>query len=151
MIQQAGPDDCWPWLGSRNRKGYGRFDYTTANGATKLAHRIALEFHTHRRIPADVMVLHSCDNPACCNPAHLRLGTAADNAADRDNKGRQASGEAHGRAKLTEEQVRQIFADSRSAKLVAADFGIHRNKVYEIRSGIAWKHLGLCQECAKPL
>jgi len=72
------------WSGSRGRDGYGSIH---VGPQTILTHRLAWEL-AHGPIPDGLCVLHHCDNPPCCNPAHLWLGTPADNAADRDAKGR---------------------------------------------------------------
>jgi hypothetical protein len=70
---------CRPWMGSRNRKGYGHVNL--------YMHRLAWEL-VNGPVPSSLLVLHRCDNPPCCNPDHLFLGTHADNAADRTRKGR---------------------------------------------------------------
>lgn len=76
--------ECWVWTGSRGSGGYGKVRY---QGALCFAHRLAWEL-THGPIPPGMSVCHSCDNRPCCNPAHLWLGTYADNMHDRDRKGR---------------------------------------------------------------
>jgi hypothetical protein len=75
---------CWPWNGTRNLAGYGRF---WLDGSRHGAHRISVLIAT-RKWAGGLFVLHSCDNPPCCNPAHLRIGTAADNAQDASSRGR---------------------------------------------------------------
>lgn len=81
--------DCWPWLGTRHGKGgYGSVKRGPAIAGNALAHRIAYTL-THGSIPVGLHVLHRCDNRLCCNPAHLFVGTNADNMRDRDAKGRQ--------------------------------------------------------------
>jgi len=85
------PFECWPWLAAVRRKdeGYGAF---WINGHHQPASRIAYSLIFHN-VPINLQVCHHCDNPSCCNPEHLFLGTNIDNVQDRDKKGRGASGE----------------------------------------------------------
>ncbi len=82
-VRRGAPDECWPWEGNR-RNGYGVFVFGRKAHA---AHRFAFEV-VHGDVPGGLGVLHSCDNPPCCNPAHLWAGTQIENIADRDAKGR---------------------------------------------------------------
>lgn len=82
----AGPESCWPWTKSRRDFGYGRMAFA---GTVESANRIAWRL-TNGDIPNGLLVLHSCDNPPCCNPKHLFLGTHEDNFADMVSKGRGA-------------------------------------------------------------
>lgn len=75
---------CWEWKRGKTPAGYGRI---VINGRGEYAHRVAYEL-VHGKIPEGMHVCHSCDNPACCNPAHLWVGTPKDNMQDRDTKGR---------------------------------------------------------------
>jgi len=108
-VDVRAPDECWPWLRYVNDSGYG-VTRTSENKAVRASH-IAYEL-TNGTIPKGMFVLHSCDNPACCNPAHLSLGTHTDNMRDMDRKGRRVNsphyGESHGMSKLTEAQVIEI-------------------------------------------
>lgn len=85
--RSGGPDACWPWTGSRNRGGYGRF-------YGKVATRIVLEERLGRKIGMDpgtgrpMVAMHTCDNPSCVNPAHLVEGTYVENTRDMIDKGR---------------------------------------------------------------
>src|SRR5690349_18328862 len=86
--RSAGPDACWPWMGYRdNRSGYGRFRADTVG---YLPHRWILGYA--RRAPLDwsarEMACHSCDNPSCCNPAHLYVGDQFQNMRDSVERGR---------------------------------------------------------------
>lgn len=76
---------CWVWNGGRRQKGYGFFRIA---GKRVRAHRFSYELFVGK-IPADLFVLHRCDNPPCVNPLHLFLGTAADNYHDMVSKGRE--------------------------------------------------------------
>ena len=83
-IRQGDPEACWPWIGAKDRWGYGSIRL----GAKALRpHREAYQF-TYGMFADDLAVLHRCDDPSCCNPAHLWLGTIAANNADMGAKGR---------------------------------------------------------------
>lgn len=77
-------DKCWLWTGATNEHGYGKL---SANGSWRLAHRVSWNL-SNGEIPDNLQVLHRCDTPACVNPAHLFLGTHADNMRDMKQKGR---------------------------------------------------------------
>ena len=84
-----GPDDCWEWRGTRLKTGYGLMH--GGSGSAKrweIAHRVSWMVH-FGEIPEELVICHRCDNPPCCNPAHLFLGTKADNNRDRASKGRE--------------------------------------------------------------
>lgn len=146
-VDKRGPDDCWPWLGARSRQGYG---YLNTGGrkhlVTKKSHRIAWELR-YGDIPTGMHVLHSCDLPECCNVAHLRLGTNADNVRDKMARGRLGprEGRANGHARLTENDVDLIrmtydtLPVSQSA--IARAWGINHSHVRRIIFGKAWKHV----------
>ena len=102
--KSGGPDACWPWTGALFKNGYAQIviDYKKVR-----VNRAALMF-SGVDIPPGHEVCHKCDNPPCCNPAHLFVGTRKDNAADMVAKHRQAVGEKHGRSHLTRAQVDAI-------------------------------------------
>ena len=77
-------DGCLEFTGYRDGDGYGQI---SVDGKMLYTHRVAWELQ-NGKIPDGLHVLHRCDVPACCNPEHMFLGTPADNAADRDRKGR---------------------------------------------------------------
>ena len=88
-VDKRGPDECWPWVATRLPKGYGILGHRPRNF---YAHRIAWEL-VYGEIPDGLFVCHKCDNPPCCNPAHLFLGTNAENAKDAVHKGIIPTGE----------------------------------------------------------
>lgn len=81
-------ETCWIFTGAKNGAGYGNVLY---EGKNRLAHRLSYELRVGT-VPAGMFVIHSCDNPPCVNPAHLRVGTNADNMADMDARGRRVLG-----------------------------------------------------------
>lgn len=85
-VKRGAPDECWEWQGSLDTCGYGLIRLERSRGLAK-AHRLSYELH-HGDIPLGMSVCHTCDNPKCVNPKHLWLGTAQQNAHDRDTKGR---------------------------------------------------------------
>lgn len=125
-VQVLGEDDCWMWSAkAKHPFGYGRM--TAGRGVNLKAHQIAWTLE-NGPIPAGMCVLHECDEPSCCNPKHLFLGTKADNTEDMIGKGRWSRppvmfGVAHPRAKFTDEQVSAIIADPRPTKVIAAEYG----------------------------
>jgi hypothetical protein len=103
-VEKGPVEQCWPWKASFLRGGYGYFFLE----GTKQAHRMAYEL-TYGEIPSGKSVLHTCDNPSCCNPAHLFVGTQVDNMVDAEGKGRRRYARGEGsNAKLTQAQVKEI-------------------------------------------
>jgi len=92
-VDRRGLDECWEWQGSRTGRGrYGNVKVDSYTNAP--SHRVAWEL-TNGPVPEELCVCHRCDNPPCCNPAHLFLGTHQDNMIDKVAKGRQSRGEEH--------------------------------------------------------
>jgi hypothetical protein len=136
---------CWPWTAGINvpRGGYGMF--ALRKGIIRRSHRIAWEL-TNGPVPAGIWVLHHCDNPPCCNPGHLFLGTPKDNTADKIAKGRSnhTRGSARPQAKITEADVvaiRAARAAGVTGAVLAARYGVHRTAIYHIAKGDYWKHV----------
>lgn len=105
-VQQS-PNGCWLWTGALTHNGYPAFYY---QHRMVRAHRFSYEAH-HGPIPAGLMVLHTCDTPACVNPAHLFLGTHDDNMQDRQQKGRTASGNANGMRTRPDRNAAKLYPD----------------------------------------
>jgi hypothetical protein len=129
-------DVCWLWLGAKNSGGYGSFLGTGA-------HVRSYEY-AKGPIPEGLCVLHSCDNPSCVNPAHLFLGTKADNSQDAWKKGRnffqkhpeaRPKGENHANAKLNKKQIAEI------RKLYAS--GVYYQKTLVKHFGVSQRTISL--------
>lgn len=135
------PNECWEWTAARN-KGYG----VIAIEESKLrgAHIVAWEVASGRELPKGMIIRHTCDNPPCVNPAHLRLGTHGDNVDDKVGRERQSRGETHGMAKLNTAAVLEICARlsrGRSQQLIAQEFGVSQGTVSLIATGKGWAHV----------
>lgn len=144
FARRVGPADargCREWLGSRNSGGYGQF----WDGSRMVkAHRFAYILVNGALPPDAPLVLHSCDNPPCCEPSHLRPGTDDANTRDKLERGRinPARREANGRAKLDEGAVtaiRRLYARGRTQMQIAAEFGLGQSHVSRIVRGESWK------------
>jgi HNH endonuclease len=125
----VGADDaCWPWLGAIDSTGYGR---VRLYGRMRHAHRVAFSLR-HAAPPEGLLACHSCDERTCCNPAHLWLGTHAENSRDMMRKGRHRlaplRGEACPSVKLTEAKVRHIRSSSRRSIDLAHRYGVSRTQ-----------------------
>lgn len=135
-------NECWEWQGSMfSTTGYGRIGI---DSRTYLAHRLAWEL-THGR-ESRLWILHSCDNPPCCNPNHLREGTAKDNVDDMWLRGRVKvlKGAEHPRAKLNEadiQQIRQYLAQGLGYRRIAPMFHVTTATIQCIATNKTWRHL----------
>ena len=139
-VDTSDPSRCWEFQGAKDEAGYGYL--SSAMAGTKKAHRVSAW------LAGDdidgMVVLHTCDNPMCINPAHLVTGTHEDNEADKDAKGRRPIGEQHGAAKLNEEQVRAIVTRCQAGELrraVAADYGVSTALISAIITGRVWRNI----------
>lgn len=129
---------CWVWLAAKDRDGYGFFRAMLFGVRIQRAHRFAYSFYTGEVLSSEVLVLHSCDNPSCCNPDHLSAGTPAQNTADMKSRGRGGWGKiAVAKRLLSDDQVREIRADPRNYHEIAAEYGVHKGYVWDIKNGRA--------------
>lgn len=142
-VDMRGPRECWEWQASLTTSGYGRFKIASYEMVT--ASRFAL-ISTKREEPAGMHVLHHCDNPPCCNPAHLYFGTPQQNVEDKLRRGRARSGNQsganNGAAKLSDDQLRlvvQRINEGWNNKQIAADLPISHSMVSLIRLGRMWR------------
>jgi hypothetical protein len=108
----------------------------------KRAHRFSLAFHTGDLL-IGTQALHSCDNPCCVNPAHLRAGTCAENMAEKVAKGRSRAprGADRPNAVLTDEQAAAILADPRPYAAIAADYGVAAATIGSLKQRHSWRHI----------
>jgi hypothetical protein len=135
-------DGCWIWKGPLTDDGYGQL-HEKKHKRIVLAHRLAWELFVGP-IPDAMCVLHHCDNPPCCNPKDLFLGTRVGNIRDMVSKGRQPMGSRHGRHKITEVTAREILALKESELTgvqVAKMFSLTQASVYFIWNRQTWRHI----------
>lgn len=154
------PSECWPWKAACGTGGYGHHAIRKVNYR---AHRVAYLIHYSVQ-PSPMLVCHKCDNPLCCNPAHLFLGTPADNMQDKTCKRRNnaPTGERHGSrkhpqcmprgednpvAKLTANAVRAIrqtySTGNVSLQELASQYDVNVVTIHDIIKGKIWKHIEL--------
>ena len=133
-------DKCWEWTArAKHSFGYGRM--TAGRGVNLKAHQISWALK-NGRIPDGKLIRHSCDNPSCCNPSHLKVGTQVDNMQDCKRRGRLSPppvhiGDSHPNAKLDSDNFDSILNDPRSVGLIAQDYGVSEKTIYLLRRGKA--------------
>lgn len=141
-VVKLGARQCWLWTGHL-KDGYGQLK--RQDGQTNVyAHRVAMELKYGRRIPSELVVMHTCDNPRCCNPQHLRVATQKDNMADMHAKGRantvSLTGDDHGSTKISDanvEVIRSLWARRRELRDItqtklAKRFGVSQAQISRI-------------------
>lgn len=140
-VDRREPHECWPWTASTNPHGYGQIK---VRDKLQRAHRVAY-WLTHGVWPP--VVRHTCDNPPCCNPAHLLPGTQSENRQDMYDRGRASGGRTsrrgadHPMAKLTQDDVAEIIrrrATGETYRSLGAAFGIAASQAYRIVVGQRW-------------
>lgn len=144
LVDALGPDECWPWKGSLNPKGYGYFQRGHSHGGCDLSHRTAFELANPGLLGDDDHVLHRCDNPPCCNPGHLFVGDNNANRQDSVRKLRHAYGQRHGRSKLKEADIhaiRQLATEGVAPKNIASRFKVGAQAINNILAKRTWKRV----------
>jgi hypothetical protein len=133
--------DCWFWTGNKNRDDYGVFGW---GGVNVLAHRWFYE-ECVGPIPRKTVLMHTCDNPSCVNPAHLSIGTHSKNRRDTISKNRHAKGESMPTAKLTEDAVRDIrnryAAGDANQPQLAKEYCVDQTLISHVVTGKSWRHV----------
>lgn len=133
-------EGCWPWMGRLNKYGYGQL---SAGNTEVLAHRAAY-FLSNPEMDHSLCVMHSCDNPKCCNPAHLSLGTHSENMGDMRVKGRRKNvntKEGNGRAKLSmdaAETIRFMRNSGFQLKQIAEKFSVGTSTISRVCKRENW-------------
>lgn len=136
-VDIKGDDECWEWQGARFHKddpkrNYGAF---RSNLKTPLAHRVAWSLRNGRLPKDNLQILHSCDNPPCCNPNHLHEGTNVDNVQDAIRKGRRI----RSNFSLNDDQVKEIRNSKDSLSVLAERFNTNTSTVSRIKNNIYYK------------
>ena len=128
---------CWLWEGYCNPDGYGQ---RKINGKSIRMHRLSFELY-NGGIPANLHVLHRCDNPMCCNPEHLFLGTHSDNMKDMWSKGRHVRPKPGVGGKLTVEQVEEIRKreGTISGLALSKEYPVNSQTIRNIWLGVTWR------------
>jgi hypothetical protein len=147
-VDVRGPGECWPWTASLNN-GYGQVGVIVAPGVQRIRRAPRLIFElTYGTLPPSVR--HTCDNPVCCNPAHLVGGTQRDNSDHMYERERQAS-------RLTLESVRAIrerYHAGERSRALADEYGVSISTVQMAVRGDTWDRVehpepvfgpGLCE------
>lgn len=123
-VKRGSADECWEWQAGCFADGYGAF---SIDRRPHRAHRVSYEMMVEP-IPDGMHILHDCDNPKCVNPAHLSLGTHADNMADMNAKGRHV-----GSTKLSDAQIAEVREATDTLRVLAARYGVSVGLVALIR------------------
>jgi hypothetical protein len=125
---EGGLNACWPWLSSKYTTGYGRFKYKHKE---YLAHRFAYAFFWDKQLETIQVVMHTCDNPSCCNPLHLKAGTQLENMKDKMAKGRFSNGIRKNKNNKPHNslQIKQLHLEGHTNQEIAKIIKCHRHTV----------------------
>lgn len=138
LVETGEPSQCWPWRGDTDKAGYGVFFF---HGKKYGAHELALSFTTGEKRTKHLVNCHSCDNPGCVNPFHLRFDTPKSNVDDMYLRGRNVNPS----AKLTEADVvaiRERRANGARQKDLADQYGVTDGTISMLVRGERWKDVG---------
>jgi hypothetical protein len=139
-VQRRDQDSCWEWTASTFKSGYGQFK---VNKISHNAHRVAWEL-SYGPIPDGMFICHHCDNPLCCNPSHLFVGSPQANMDDMRGKGRESKGTDFPAARLDDEAVLEITRLAKSGMLqrdIGKLFGVGQTAIGDVLRNVAWKHV----------
>jgi hypothetical protein len=129
----GGPTSCWPW--KRSVKGSGGRPYFSVDGKKRSAYRVVYELTYGVTLTKDIMIRHKCDNPICCNPDHLEIGSHQDNM--NDMKSRERHGMPHDRVRL----IRRMVALGFTHADIGVKFGVSRETISAIHQRRIYKHV----------
>jgi hypothetical protein len=147
-ITKGPGDSCWPWTGKLTPFGYGEMQ---VKGVCHRAHRLVYELTRGIELPRltkfssdSQIVMHSCDNPSCCNPKHLILGTPKLNTQDMIKKGRRnaPAGLGHCHAKFdapTVKEIRTKFSNGQIRASLAREYGVTFFTINAIVNGVSYR------------
>ena len=135
-IKNTADENCILWPFSTTSRGYGSIRHKVSRGA----HAVSLYLRTGKK-PEGMYCLHSCHNPSCVNPNHLRWGTPKENNQDMIRAGRSLTGEKNTNSILNEQSVLEIFFDNRSQGEIARSYGVTQSCVSLIKRRKSWRHV----------
>lgn len=136
-LDKTNSKGCWLYLGKLSAQGYGRIK---SGDSLEGLHRFSYTYHKGA-IPSGLLIRHTCDEHNCLNPEHLLVGTHQDNYNDMVVQGTQARGVTNGHAKLTEEQVKDIYLSLEPTKDLAIRYGVVQGVISQIRLNKNWTHV----------
>lgn len=163
-VQRADENSCWLWTAGTQSPGYGRFRIANKGNKSEYAHRVAYMLTTGIQLTKKDVLCHTCDNPPCCNPAHLIKGSHKTNAHDRDRKGRTAILRMHAKlgglrstSRLSNVDIfniRCMYAAGITPTKIGHCFNVSRGCVWRIATkqsyGDYWISPFICREAAIP-